>query len=415
MINSSYSLLLDHISDEETSRIAKILSANLRNFARRQYPLEFDAETRLSKLFGEVSRLTDQFRNYTAVNSHEILVSNWGKGRSKSLVIATYFYLGTQEQAQTIWCAINQEVFGVQTLKAAKGLALAELYEEKMRTMLGASNSGVRSTFSDSEGDGFPTVTVIEPGSFRVGSAQAEYDRDSFESPQYEVTIRKPFAIGIFAVTRAQYAEFAQADNHPAGVMHIWRDGDGWIESAENDWRTPGFKQNKYHPVVGVSHEDAVSYCKWLSDLTGETYRLPTEIEWEYACRAGTTTPFSWGDDITPGHARYDHREAYHEDGEVSEFLPGTAAVDAYDPNPWGLYQMHGNVWEWCSDPWIDNYRSRAAGQAARFPRDFNRAVVRGGAWLSIPNKLRSAKRDWDGRTLRGDTVGFRVVRELAG
>lgn len=126
--------------------------------------------------------------------------------------------------------------------------------------------------------------------------------------------------------------------------MYVWT-GSDWKQDEIKSWRDPGFAQTNRHPVVGVSWRDAVAYSEWLGRQTGKSYRLPSEAEWEYACRAGTTTRYAFGDAITPKEANY------------SESIGKTTKVGAYPPNAWGLYDMHGNVWEWVADIYHDIYQ----------------------------------------------------------
>lgn len=256
-----------------------------------------------------------------------------------------------------------------------------------------------------------PELVLIPRGRFQMGSTQDELDRDSCEGPRRDVVIHRPFAFGRYPVTVAEFALFAKQTNFNSTAMYVWQE-QGWRFDRDSNWKDPGFAQTRDHPVVGVSYDDAIAYCQWLSIESGELYRLPSEAEWEYCCRAGTTSPFWWGDDITPIQANYDARAVYIGGGSAGEFRRGTVPVHSFQDNPWGLYQMHGNVWEWCADAWNDNYQSGPMNGEVWSTGDSSRAPVRGGSWLSIPCKLRSAKRDWDGRDLRGDTIGFRVVKE---
>ena len=140
--------------------------------------------------------------------------------------------------------------------------------------------------------------------------------------------------------------------------MGQWRQfvrATGWESQSDTDWRAPGFAQDDDHPVIGVSWMDVQLYLRWLSEKTGQTYRLPSESEWEYACRAGTKTAFSFGDTIGTDQANYDGNYVYN-GGPRGEFRQGTTRVNAFQPNPWGLFDMHGNVWEWTQDAVHDTY-----------------------------------------------------------
>jgi formylglycine-generating enzyme required for sulfatase activity len=160
-------------------------------------------------------------------------------------------------------------------------------------------------------------------------------------------------------------------------------------------------------PVIDVSWRDAQAYIAWLSEETGRTYRLPSEAEWEYACRAGTTTRYSFPDPITPKNANY-----------VDSSLSRTSEVGSYPANPWGLYDMHGNVWEWVEDNWHDNYlgapKDGSAWKDFKGSRDSRYCVIRGGAWDTVSGSCRSANRYKYLTGQRGYNKGFRVARTLS-
>ena len=146
--------------------------------------------------------------------------------------------------------------------------------------------------------------------------------------------------------------------------------------------------------MVCVSWEDAKAFAAWLSSQSGRDYRLLTEAEWEYAARAGTTTPFWWGSTINPAQANYDGNCVYEGGGAKGEYRKQTVAVGKFAANPWGLYQVHGNVWERCEDVWHENYNGAPSdGSAWLQGGDADRHVVRGGSWNNVPQYLRSAFR----------------------
>jgi formylglycine-generating enzyme required for sulfatase activity len=204
-------------------------------------------------------------------------------------------------------------------------------------------------------------------------------------------------------VTRGQFAAFVEAMAHDMrGGCWINTGGDKWEQSPTADWCSPWFEQTDHHPVVGVSWEDAKAYVEWLGRETGQPYRLPSEAEWEYACRAGTTTRYSWGDDPpTPEHANFGRNKG------------GTTAVGSYPPNPWGLYDMDGNVLEWVEDCWNESYSGAPRDGSAWTSGDCSLGVVRGGSWLDLPGLLRSAFRGRNVRLFRNNNLGFRVARAL--
>ena len=231
---------------------------------------------------------------------------------------------------------------------------------------------------------------LIHGGSFLMGSPKDEQGRHDDEGPQHQVRVPS-FYLGRYPVTRGEYARFARAMGN----------------SINDKWRDPGFdfEQNDQHPVVNVSWEDARTYIAWLIRETGLPYRLPSEAEWEYACRAGTSTRFWWGDD-----SGYQLAHAYANFGDN---FKGTNAVDHFKANPWGLYDMHGNVWEWTQDCWNDSYKGAPNDGSAWLSDDCDQRVLRGGSWLSSPNFLRSASRLRYSTGNRGNGIGFRLARTL--
>jgi formylglycine-generating enzyme required for sulfatase activity len=240
-------------------------------------------------------------------------------------------------------------------------------------------------------------MVYISGGTFTMGSPSTEVNRGSSEV-QHEVTVSS-FYMGAYEVTQGEYQ----------ALMGSWP---GTAPSS-----TYGVGDN--YPMYYVSWYDAVNYCNALSLSEGLTpaytvsgttvtlnqgasgYRLPTEAEWEYACRAGTTTPFSTGNNITTDQANYDGDYPYN--GNAAGIDRGTTtAVGTFAANAWGLYDMHGNVWEWCWD-WYGSYASGAVSGSSR--------VARGGSWYSLAQYLRSAYRNYYSPSNRGSNVGFRLVR----
>ena len=216
-------------------------------------------------------------------------------------------------------------------------------------------------------------------------------------------------------VTRRQFAYFVAATKHDIS-------GGGTVSaeskrpSVEHDWEYPGFAQSDDHPVVCVSWKDARAYVAWLAEETGKTYRLPTEAEWEYAARAGTTTPFWTGATISPEQANYDGNYSYG-GGFRYVYRQRTVAVDdpTFPANPFGLHHVHGNVWEWVQDSYCDSYRGAPLdGSIAVEAADAPVRVVRGGSWDDDPRNLRSAARVRLAPGDRSSNVGFRVARMLA-
>jgi formylglycine-generating enzyme required for sulfatase activity len=168
--------------------------------------------------------------------------------------------------------------------------------------------------------------------------------------------------------------------------------------------------------LININWNDAKAYAAWLSRTTGKPYRLLSEAEREYVTRAGTTMPFWWGSSITPDQANYDGRFLVYEGGgSRGKWRKSTVPVGSFEANPWGLYNVHGNVWEWCEDVWHDNYSGAPAdGSAWLQGGDESRRVVRGGSWFHDPQDLRSAGRFRSAPDFRGDCFGFRLARTLS-
>ena len=233
-------------------------------------------------------------------------------------------------------------------------------------------------------------MAVVPAGGFMMGSPPGDTDALDRERPQHKVTISKPFAVGISPVTCGEFASFIRAA------------GGGTKPSSNLSWSNPGFEQSGDHPVVFVSWQDAQAYVAWLKDRSGgKDYRLLSEAEWEYCCRAGTTSRYSVGDRITPEQANFGRNAG------------GTTPVAKFGPNPWGLRDMHGNVWEWCEDSWHPNYERALPDGSAWQGGDPSLRVRRGGSWSNPHQVLRSACRDWVGALNRYINVGFRVARTL--
>lgn len=272
-----------------------------------------------------------------------------------------------------------------------------------------ADPSGVlRDRFLDGSAVG-PDLVLIPTGRFQMGGTEHEHVLArqagsqqpwlARELPTRWVAIERSFALGRYPVTVGEWRRFVRAT--------------AWESKLDIDWAAPGFEQDDWHPVVNVSWHDAQQYVRWLSVMTGAPYRLPSEAEWEYACRAGSRSAFSFGDGIGAEQANYDGHFTYG-DGVRGASRGGTTKVGSFEPNPWGLYDMHGNVWEWTQDPAHDHYDGAPVdGTAWEEGGDPARRMVRGGAWLYPPRYLRSAVRNGFSAVLSNDVVGFRVARRL--
>jgi formylglycine-generating enzyme required for sulfatase activity len=240
-----------------------------------------------------------------------------------------------------------------------------------------------------------PEVVLAPSGSFSMGSPESEPGRTNDEGPQHRVTFAKPFAVGRFAVT------FAEWDACVAGG------GCGGYKPSDEGWGRAD------RPVINVNRDDAQAYVKWLSKKTGRHYRLLSEAEREYVTRAGKQSPFWWGASISPEQANYDGKYTYN-GGSKGEYRGRTLPVKSFDPNPWGLYQVHGNVWEWVEDCWVDNYNGAPSDGSAWTTGECGSRVLRGGSWNAYPQYLRAAYHgiyfSGSGPRVRSNDRGFRVA-----
>jgi formylglycine-generating enzyme required for sulfatase activity len=244
-----------------------------------------------------------------------------------------------------------------------------------------------------------PDMVVVPAGSFTMGSPENELEREASESPQHKVTILQPFAVGRFAVTRGEFAEFAktiQPDlaKRCLSLQVLTPSQMGLIELTKDSFRDPGFPQEDNHPVVCVTWNDAHAYVDWLKKKTGKDYRLLSEAEREYVARATTTTTFWWGSTFSTKQANYfDDNVNISDSNAKREELTGTIRVDGFESNPWGLYNVHGNVMEWVEDCWHDSYVGAPTDGSAWTSGDCSSRVIRGGYWGNSPRILRAAFR----------------------
>ena len=228
-----------------------------------------------------------------------------------------------------------------------------------------------------------------------MGSPTGEANRDNDEEPVRTAIISRRIAMSRYEVTFADYDRFADATSRTKPGDQTW----GRLT----------------RPVINVTQADAKAYATWLSTQTGKTYRLPSEAEWEYAARAGTRTRYSWGDGINCGQARYDRHSFPGDVGECSDRLDGTVPVGSFAANGFGLFDMHGNVYEWVEDCYVDSYAGAPIDGSARRSGCGSDvlAVVRGGSWYTHPRFLRCALRDWSTPSYRFADFGFRLVQDL--
>ena len=280
-----------------------------------------------------------------------------------------------------------------------------------------------------------PAMVVVPPGRFVMGSNRDEQDRfgvapdyAATELPAHPVRIDRSFAISRTPVTKdewALYAVSAEAQDGPSGCSVFSTEGRSWGFDPNRSWRDPGFTQAGREPVVCVDFEDARRYAAWLSGRTRQRYRLPTEAEWEYAARAGTSTANYWGDtlDDACAHTNAADLTRLHASGQSE--LPGsalrcddgyayTAPVDAFPPNEFGLYGMSGNVNQIVVDCFHANYDGAPEDGRVWAGGDCRYHMDRGASWVNSPRFVRAAMRHKDLVEARISVLGFRLVRELA-
>ncbi len=326
----------------------------------------------------------------------------WHPGGLQRLILAIRTALDVPDTASASLTQANQAApfeFVVHAFpeRGAQGLAGPRQDDQKVtapRLLIGdpGPSPNPATIFKELDAPWCPEMVVIPAGSFLVGSPEGEEGRSPDEGPQHEVTFARPFALGRYPVTFDEYDHFcAETRRGKPGDL-------GWGRGL--------------HPVINVSWEDAESYCKWLSDVTTQPYRLPSEAEREYACRAGTTTPFWTGATIRADQANYDGNYTYGH-GAKGPHRQRTTPVDSFPANPWELHDLHGNVWEWCADRWHGSYAGAPDNGAPWLQGKDSRRVMRGGSWSNSPGLLRSATRYWFEPGGRSDSLGFRVSRTL--
>jgi formylglycine-generating enzyme len=311
------------------------------------------------------------------------------------------------------------------SLVVGSALAQEPAAVEPVVTLSSAADPEIGRTFRDCSD--CPEMVVIAPGRFLMGSEPAETEREGvpelfagWERPRHPVAMASALAVSKYHVTRGEYARFVHESGHRGAGCYVWTP-----ETIKSDdsksWRDPGFPQTDRDPVVCVSWYDARAYAAWLSRITGKPYRLPTEAEWEYAARAGTTTAWPWGDNAAAicGHANgadqamkelfVDWKVAPCRDNYVF-----TSPAGRFQPNAFGLHDMLGNAWQWTEDCFVSHYRDAPGNAAvARAWEDCAQRVLRGGSWNNGPGYSRAGVRDTGGAVNRDSINGFRVVRGL--
>ncbi|MBE8965366.1 SUMF1/EgtB/PvdO family nonheme iron enzyme [Nostocales cyanobacterium LEGE 12452] len=321
----------------------------------------------------------------TPVSPSKIILPNWSRRRVIQTAGFAVAGLGLTIAVPRFWPSDSGETSTPPTNEAIslKSFQFEIVTVDARGNITNRSNSEAKH-FVEDLGNGVTLEMVQIPrGTFMMGSAEGEAQRDKDESPQHQVKV-PGFFMGKYEITQAQYQ--AIMGNNPSK-----------------------FKGEK-RPVEQVSWDDAVEFCKKLSQRIGKTYRLPSEAEWEYACRAGTTTPFYFGETITTDLVNYFGDSPYGS-APKGEDLEQTIDVGKFPPNSFGLYDMHGNVWEWCKDVYNGNYIDAPTdGRPLLIGSDNDTRLLRGGNWIADASDCRSASRFSFTRAYRDLIAGFRVV-----
>lgn len=320
------------------------------------------------KHVNEAKSKTEQFRldKIEKEEKQKYLEKLAKKDKEAALELET-LKLEAQEEAIAAEAAKRLEE---EKVKAKEEAALAAAVEEEKRLLR------ENARFVE------PVMVLIKPGTFVMG----RNDENSDEKPAHEVTIDKAFYIGRYEITNIEYKEFLNATKRRVMIPPNW--------TAD------------MQPAVGVSWDEANAYAAWLSDLTGKRYRLPTEAEWEYVARAGTTTRYFWGDvHQKEGSWLKTFPIKTHEYAWVKTNSKDiTHTVGGKKPNAWGLYDITGNVWEWCSDTYTDDYNTLAEEETLK--------IIRGGSWFSTPDETTLSHRGANVKDFISYSIGFRLVRE---
>jgi sulfatase modifying factor 1 len=311
-------------------------------------------------------------------------------------------------------------------------------------TGLGATKSPPKKLSVDL-GDGVKMEMVLVPaGDFLMGSAESAKEAATFfkkdcgdnvltaddfkdEHPQHRVRISRPFYLGTYHVTRGQFRQFVSQSGYKTDAEKgDWPGAFGWDPEKKHFgyrekycWRNAGFQDTDEYPVVNVSWNDAAAFCRWLSDKEHKTYRLPTEAEWEYACRAGTTTRYYSGDGpetlAKVGNVADAAAKAKFPDWKstikADDGYVFTAPVGKFQPNAFGLFDMHGNAAQWCADWYGADYYAKSIADDPKGPDTGDDRVLRGGSWCAGPSSARSASRTRAPEDNRCYMPGFRVAR----
>jgi len=366
--------------DELAGKIAKV---------RRRVTLisleAFKAQLPIVEIVGRYVTLTRRGAEYLSrCPFHDEKTPSFMVSKAKSF----YHCFGCQRHGSAIDFVVAMEGLGfnqaVTRLAEATGLPIpGEVTDWPPAATVGpVTRLGPGMVFRDVNAPWCPEMVAIGPGAFLMGTPENDPDADDREKPQHRVRIAYSMAVGRYPVTFAEYDQFCELTG----------------KKPPKDW---GWGRGR-RPVTGVSWRDAKAYVEWLREEASEPYRLLSEAEWEFAARAGTTTRYPWGDDITTENANYRPN------------VGKTTEVGGYFANPWGIHDMHGNVWEWVEDSLnAGSYEEAPSDGSAWTAAGCRDRIVRGGAWDTHSSKLRSAQRESFSTGIAGRMIGFRIARTL--
>lgn len=266
-----------------------------------------------------------------------------------------------------------------------------------------------------------PTMIEILPGRVVVGAELDDWAAGEDEFPRHEVHLKKRFRLSQMPVTRGDFLVFVSATGYASQNACRVSSALGWANDEHADWRNPGFDQSDEHPAVCVSWKDAQAYIEWLNEKTGGTYRLPTESEWAYAARAGSTGRNFWGDSAYDSctYANVNDLSAKNKSVKAAEPCDDgylyTSPVGTFRPNGFGLYDIQGNAWEWVADCWTTSYDAHPRDGAAMLSREGPcvQRVARGASWYDIPGPVRLEAREHRVPDMGFSFIGFRLASDM--
>jgi len=412
----------------------KVLSLDPENVVARQ-GLQRVQQSSLDRALGAAAQNDDAKADAALADAAAILPSSPALADTRARIAAMRSGRADNlmSQAQSAFDAGNLDLAQRIAEQAAALGASTDAFLAKVQNAREYANYHPGQVFSDHFLDivgQAPAMVVIPRGIFMMGSPQRGRVQASAEQPQHEVTLARGFALARAEVTVGEFRAFVRSsgyvpDSDRLGGASIYDETNGRMQMRSGvDWQDDyaGQRAKANDPVVNVSWNDAQAYAEWLSKRTGQHYRLPTEAEYEYAERGGTTTQYWWGDGTPPrdvenltgsGDRSPAHRSWANAFQNYSDNYWGPAPVMSFQPNPFGLYDMDGNVSEWVADCWHENYVRAPTDGSAWVNPGCDERVIRGGSWGSAPDQDRSAFRMGAAADSRSGRVGFRVVREL--